>query len=147
MRAVRKGSIILIFLLGLLALLFSCDGDNGGTTGPTTLNISGTWDVTTTTTEGTCFPPGYTTTNTTVITQTGNNITFTIGNTTFTGTLVGDQLTAEGTWSRGSLSGRMTKIATVSSDGRSMSGTFDFEMRSGGSLVCSDRGTFTGTKR
>lgn len=145
MRQVKK-SIIFFLLLGLSTLLFfGCDGGDGGTTGPsTTLNIAGTWDTTLTFTESTCreFPVGTSySPPPTIITQTGNNIAMPSTDPPMAGTIVGDQATLEGSQPWGT---KMIMKATVSADGRSMSGTVE-KIGSGGD--CSFKGTFTATKQ
>ena len=127
MRQVRK-SIIFFLLLGLSTLFFSCDGGNGGTTGPTTTyNVTGTW---TGTVSGGDIPSGSTITLN--LTQSGNVVTGTV------------QMTAPG-WgtetdniTSGSFSDRTLQISitptgatspvnmtgTISDDGNTISGTW-----------------------
>jgi hypothetical protein len=66
------------------------------------------------------------------------------GDTTFTGTLEGNQLSLEGSWSKPPKSAKHIIKGIVSSDGRSMSGTYE-KIGSGGE--CSEKGTITSTKR
>lgn len=134
MRQVRK-SIIFFLLLGLSTLFFSCDGGNGGTTGPTTTyNVTGTW---TGTISGGDLPSGSTITLN--LTQSGNVVTGTVqmtapGRGTFT-----DNITS------GSFSDRTLQISitpteatspinmtgTISDDGNTISGTWTQQTATG----------------
>lgn len=131
----KTRTFIFLLLLGLSTLFFSCDGGNGGTTGPTTTyNVTGTW---TGTVSGGDLPSGSTITLN--LTQSGNVVTGTVqmtapGRGTFT-----DNITS------GSFSDRTLQISitptgatspinmtgTISDDGNTISGTWTQQTATG----------------
>lgn len=134
MRQVRK-SIMFFLLLGLSTLFFSCDGGNGGTTGPTTTyNVTGTWAGTI---SGDDVPSG--TTITLNLTQSGNVVT---GTTTLS---IPGRETVTDNITSGSFSDRTLQISitptgapapvnvtgTISDDGNTISGTWTQQTATG----------------